>query len=105
MIVYTCPKCGADLQEVCFPTYPPQYRKECWNCGWKSDTEREEIVRIPYVEEPDNPSITFAYDDKSKTYVPPYCRNCPNHPTNGGSGGCNCILGGNTVICSTEVKY
>lgn len=26
-------------------------------------------------------------------YIPEACRNCPNHPSNGGTGNCNCILG------------
>ena len=25
--------------------------------------------------------------------IPPTCRECPNHPSNGGSGICHCILG------------
>ena len=25
--------------------------------------------------------------------IPPSCKNCPNHPSNGGSGICNCTLG------------
>lgn len=31
--------------------------------------------------------------------VPPACRNCPNHPINGGSGICHCILGLQQVTC------
>ena len=31
--------------------------------------------------------------------IPPSCRNCSNHPTNGGSGICHCILG------ITQVTY
>lgn len=33
------------------------------------------------------------------TNIPPACRNCPNHPSNGGSGNCNCTLGDWPVIC------
>ena len=29
------------------------------------------------------------------------CKNCPNHPNNGGSGICNCILGCPTITCNT----
>ena len=32
-------------------------------------------------------------------YVPPYCRGCRNHPSNGGSGICCCSLGGYQVTC------
>ena len=27
------------------------------------------------------------------TYIPDNCKHCPNHPSNGGSGICHCILG------------
>lgn len=26
-------------------------------------------------------------------YIPDNCKNCSNHPSNGGSGNCNCMLG------------
>lgn len=29
--------------------------------------------------------------------IPRPCRSCPNHPSNGGSGICHCILGSQTV--------
>lgn len=29
----------------------------------------------------------------TEVIVPPACKNCLNHPSNGGSGICNCILG------------
>lgn len=31
--------------------------------------------------------------------VPPSCKNCPQHPINGGSGNCNCILGSPQITC------
>lgn len=31
--------------------------------------------------------------------IPPSCKNCPNHPSNGGSGICNCTLGDYKVTC------
>ena len=31
--------------------------------------------------------------------IPNACKNCSNHPSNGGSGICNCTLGGPTIIC------
>lgn len=34
-----------------------------------------------------------SHYDISYTEIPPYCKNCKNHPINGGSGLCNCILG------------
>lgn len=48
MRIYTCPVCGKDLVEMCYPTYPPQYGVECFNCGFKEDTHRETIERVPF---------------------------------------------------------
>jgi len=39
-----------------------------------------------------NPTITLSGTD-SKENVPDNCKNCSNHPSNGGSGNCNCTLG------------
>lgn len=35
----------------------------------------------------------YPYDTKLNTYIPEACRECSNHPSNGGSGNCNCVLG------------
>ena len=32
-------------------------------------------------------------------FIPPACKHCLNHPSNGGSGICNCILGLQTIMC------
>ena len=80
-VIYTCPKCGEDLHETCLATYPPQYIIRCFACGWSEKiTKNNDIVRIPYIE------------NRYNTPTDP-CRNCANHPSNGGSGICHCILG------------
>lgn len=38
----------------------------------------------------------------SDTYVPEPCRGCPTHPSNGGSGICNCTLGQVPITCATN---
>lgn len=38
---------------------------------------------------PDQSTTTF-------TNISPACQNCPNHPSNGGSGNCSCTLGQQT---------
>ena len=48
MIIYTCPICGNDLVDMCYPTYPPKYGKQCFNCGWKEDYISSEITKAPY---------------------------------------------------------
>lgn len=87
-IVYTCPKCGNDLQEEVICTYPPIHVKKCYSCGWSEEQMQEqEIIRIPYIKKTD----FFKYND--------LCENCPNYPANGGSGICHCILGSPVVTC------
>ena len=44
----------------------------------------------------------FAYNNWVKPVentVSLFCQNCSNHPSNGGSEICNCILGTPSVIC------
>ena len=48
MTIYTCPVCGKDLVEMCYPTFPPQYGVECFNCGYKEITHQDTINRIPF---------------------------------------------------------
>ena len=39
------------------------------------------------------------------SYISNYCKNCPQHPSNGGTGICNCTLGGQvTFTTSTTTK-
>ena len=59
IIIETCPKCGHDLQDVVLCTYPPIPRKECHNCGWSWEGQREEIIRVPF-----NEFINMGYSDK-----------------------------------------
>ena len=47
MIIYTCPKCGGDLQFSVIDTYPPIHVTECPKCGWKEE-KMDEIERVPY---------------------------------------------------------
>lgn len=109
-LIYTCPKCGADLDEAVLTTYPPKYMKVCKNmkCGWHYIEEPEEdaVVRIPYEPEKkaDHPwpiEWTKMNDDP----VPECCRRCSNHPANGGSGICNCTLPYLTQTAPTKNEW
>ena len=40
-----------------------------------------------------NPEIINIFNEVSNSFIPESCRNCSNHPSNGGSGFCNCTLG------------
>lgn len=94
IIVYTCPKCGGDLQELVLCSYPPQYKKECPKCGYSYIEKSDPIIRVPYIE----PTVLEQPKISCADSINHACENCSNHPKNGGSGICNCILG-------TQVTY
>ena len=92
-IIYTCPKCGSDIDDVVLTTYPPKYMKVCRNpkCDWQFIEEPEEdiTVRVPY--EPPKKTV-YADWTNDDNLMPSCCRGCWNNPRNGGSGNCNCTL-------------
>ena len=51
------------------------------------ETDNKELYRL--VEKTCQNAMDIAYPRD----IPEYCHNCSNHPSNGGSGICNCILG------------
>lgn len=44
IIVETCPKCGAELQNIVIATFPPIPKKQCYRCGWSWMGKPEKIV-------------------------------------------------------------
>lgn len=40
----------------------------------------------------------ILYDNSLNTNIPDNCKYCTNHPSNGGSGICHCILGNNITF-------
>ena len=119
IVIETCPKCGHDLLNTVICTYPPIPRKECSNCDWYWEGEREEIVRVPFggnsytttttntipktIELSDYSDIsvsTLNHADYSaatintiNNFAQSACDNCSSNPKNGGSGICHCTLG------------
>lgn len=49
-IIYTCPICGDDLQNILLTTNPPISAMQCINCGWRYEDTQEyiPIVRVPF---------------------------------------------------------
>lgn len=86
IIIETCPKCGHDLIDSVICTNPPIPKKECHNCGWTWEGKREEVIRVPFVEN-ESPYATMD------TLQNNACDKCPTNAKNGGSGICHCILG------------
>lgn len=84
-IIETCPVCGHDLTNIILTSYPSRLSKVCYHCGWSWREDQDDIVRVPFCE----------------TYykVPSACRTCSNHPSNGGSGVCHCVLGAQSATC------
>lgn len=96
-IIEVCPECGADIIDVVLTTYPPRQKKVCSKCDWYWEEEPEEVVRVPFVPPEKRETITMpGWRDDGDEYmfgwIPECCRNCSNHPSNGGSGICNCTL-------------
>lgn len=42
--------------------------------------------------------------NKWKDFIPESCKNCPQHPSNGGSGICHCILGTQPIMYTTTTS-
>ena len=113
-IIETCPRCGADLIDVVIATSPEIIRKECWSCGWSSQGEKEEVVRIPFGGNrswSDTTPLDYTTSEtisniryipmgpSDKAYDGSPCQHCSNNPINGGSGICHCILGQPKITC------
>lgn len=92
IIIETCPKCGHDLFDSVICTNPPIPMKECHNCGWTWEGKREEVIRVPFVEN----ESPYATMDSFSNGV---CITCGNNPKNGGSGICHCTLGQPQITC------
>ena len=69
--------------------------------------EDGESIDKPFIEglfkddkEPAAAPNTIHFNDGSwATPVPDPCKSCPNHPSNGGNGMCNCTLGIPEITC------
>jgi len=62
-IIYTCPDCGGDLEEMVETRPPYNHRMVCNNCNWvsrKLNSFAEKVIRIPYYSDHDE-------DDEDKT--------------------------------------
>ena len=47
MIIYTCPKCGGQLNHYCVATLPPIDVCDCPNCGWRYE-EKDGVEYRPF---------------------------------------------------------
>lgn len=85
-VVEVCPECGADIEYTILTSNPPIHVKKCTKCDWqwRDDRESVEVIRVPAVQ---TKRVSF---ETGMTYN--CCRDCANHPNNGGNGNCNCTL-------------
>ena len=107
MIKYFCDRCGkeigdSNMSEVfAVAIEPPEVRRWmddavtgtyilCYDCVKKFNkwiNEKDDFVNH-------EPAPNFE-----TLHVPDACKSCSNHPSNGGSGICNCTLGTPPVKC------
>ena len=107
MIRYFCDKCGEEIGDFnmneifTVRVEPPEVRAWtdeaeagtyilCRNCVQKLNkwiNKKDDLIR--YAPQPDLKTLN----------IPDACRSCSNHPSNGGSGICNCTLGMPQVTC------
>lgn len=93
VIIETCPKCGHDLFDSVLYTNPPIPKKECLNCGWTWEGEPDQVIRVPFVGNIVDTIRECPVQPSDAGFEASACRYCSNHPANGGSGICYCILG------------
>ena len=60
MIIYTCPRCGHDLQTYVITTIPPITERSCLGCGWSVEEHQEKDIRVPYPQD-----VELLIDGKS----------------------------------------
>ena len=60
-----------------------------------TDKKNKKILDLMDSAEP----IFVPFSNVSIDFILEACRTCPNHPSNGGSGNCNCTLGMPTITC------
>lgn len=66
------------------------FKQYCKNCNWE---EKDESTTFKDWSIPPISEITIP----NPFNIPHACRGCMNHPSNGGSGICNCTLGTQTI--------
>ena len=58
-------------------------------------------INTPYVQIKDWKPEFYTISSTGKDNIPETCKNCSNHPSNGGSGICHCTLGQQPVMYTT----
>ena len=65
--------------------------------------EKNPPVYIPQFSRPEDINYIPSYTIST---IPEACKNCSNHPSNGGTGICHCTLGSPSVTCnSTDCSW
>jgi len=91
-IIETCPKCGADIEDLQIATNPPIPVKRCTKCDWRWEGSKDDdVIRVPFTPPAVDP-WKYGVAPNAEYWIPECCRNCSNHPRNGGSGVCACTL-------------
>ena len=79
----TIPVANANVEKLDIKKYIDKKFEEIKEIKEELDRLSKEVEKLRQ-----NSHYDIAY-----TEIPPYCRNCKNHPINGGTGICHCIFG------------
>lgn len=107
MIKYFCDKCGKEIgnfnmtEIFTIKVEPPEVR------AWTDEAETGTYILCyncikdlnKWINKVDD-FVKYAPAPNIETLdIPEACKSCSNHPSNGGSGICNCILGAMKINC------
>lgn len=72
----------------------------------QKEFDRGRQCPIPQINNPFQQVIDWKYKEPefytTSDNIPEACRNCNNHPSNGGSGVCHCTLGLTPIKCTAN---
>ena len=84
--------------EICFRGYKElEWKEEAPEAEktWTTE-ELQELIGKAF-----KPPYVYQDTDDTIASIPDACKTCPNHPSNGGNGICNCTLGSQPITYGT----
>lgn len=61
IVIQICPKCGHDLTDVVYTSFPPIQGVQCFHCGYQHFEPHKELIRVPY-----DPQFDDIHMDETK---------------------------------------
>ena len=104
---WSCPNCGLGIHDLVYRQFPADTGIKAddvphgWICPRCGKVNSPFVAYCDCEPEKRDVGLEWYYDSaESLTAIPDACKNCPTHPSNGGSGNCNCTLGQAPITCS-----